>query len=503
MRRSVLCTIVCFALAVTSCGSDSSSGSIGAGGGGGGEAGNGSDGPSCDPAVHCGGFTCGVHAVSSCGEVDCGACRFFSADVTDGDITLSPEGKVHLASFSDGKLTHSISASASLDSQEVTDDPAGKIPSIAVAPDGTIHIVWSSSGIQHAEQKPGSTSWEIHSVGEGTQARVAVDGAGVPHIIVLNENQISQQATLMHVVRTGASYTSTPIDGPSPIGFPAIGRGADGTIALAYRGTALEGLRRVEVFTLVNGSFQHDTSAPELPDQVAEVSVAVTSAGTLQLAVLVGNYTLKTGSKLLRMTRAGASWTTDTLVGTEYRVTSQIALAGGPEDRLHLFFYASGKTGNDGLFYTRPNSTRALNFAPRCDKGTVRAVVDPLDQVHVLFRCDSGSALYMKPSEPYPKEYTEACTKSASDLCEAACACGSPSCCYGSDPTNNSNSCSFGPGGAARAICEQKVLQAFCSDLTASPSPMLSCAASLAEKTPACINGAAVVPEACRDLANQ
>lgn len=489
----------------------------GAGGdsrGAGGDAAGNSGGGGCGPAAHCGaaGFLCGVHAVPSCGEIDCGDCRYRAETTGDGDITAAPDGQIHLAYLSDPQtLTYARVVGATLVPELVASmnaaDGAGGKPSIAVAPDGTVHIVWTflplrsgEPAIWHAVKPPGQPTWEVRTVGQGTAAVVETDAVGQPHIVLRATGGSGRPEELRHATVGAAGYAVVSLAGAAPASDPASARGADGAIVVAYLGTTTSG-KMLQLLELVDGSFQRDSTVPELAASPAEVSAAITTDGTVHLAAVTGQYTLRTGSELVRLARSGGSWTAETLVPTQPRygrVTHDIALADGPQARLHLLFYSYKPTG---LFATRPGSARELNLAPSCDSGTVRAAIDKFDQPHILMACNSKAGRYLTPVARFPDEYFVACDRGASLICGVACPCSAgDACCYRPDPQiADASSCIF-TGAMGDDYCLASVRHDLCSEVTADPADLFACVAELEASGPQCIDGFAQVPARCIEL---
>jgi len=484
------------ALGLAGCSGDPPRGGGGAGGASG-SGGSGGEPPlGCSSTTYCGGdgFVCGVHAVAACGEVDCGPCRFRGEDVGFGDITTAPDGSVHLAlaGASPGEVLYARVGSAGLEPETVATDRTAESVALAVAEDGTVHVVYIAAQVMHASKAPGASTWDVSAAADaGESVAVAVDGAGTPHILVVGEDPQTRQRQVAHVTRDGTNSTITPLDGVVPVGGVAMARGADGTIVVVSR----TGLQELAVLELSDGAFVRDTGVPAMPDQPAEWSAAVGSDGTVHVVSLLGNYTLRTGSRLVELTRSGGAWTLDELASGE--VTHGTALAGGPDDGLHLLYFARD---DDGLFYTRPGSPRRLNVDPACEDGEVRVAVDGDDQPHVLYRCDSQGSRYLAPIERFGDDYIEACQSGASLICNRACDCGAPDCCYNDGVPDGSNGCFFGPGTAGHDLCVADMMIGLCSDLTADPAALLACRPTLESTTPECVDAGYAIPPLCFQL---
>jgi hypothetical protein len=464
------------------------------GSGSGGRSGSAGEPPlGCDPTTHCEDFVCGVHTVAACGEVDCGPCRFRGDELGFGDVTAAPDGSIHLATFhpSMRTLVHTELTPDGMLTEAVAPSVLGDAATIAVAPDGTVHIAFIASQVIHAVKGPSDASFTTAVAAEtGEAVTVVVDAAGDPHLLVTGEHPQTRQRQILHVTESSGTYVGEPIAGVVPIGNPEAARGADGSIALVVRSE----LQELAVFELVNGAFERDTFVPALDDQPAEWSIAVTSKGP-EVAVLLGNYTLVTGSALVRLSRTGGNWTV-TPMGDGAQVTHGLAMAAGPSDGLHLGYYARRE---DGLFYTRPGSPRRLNVRPQCDEGEVRIAVDAADQPHLLYSCDSGTR-YLTPLERYTDEYLALCSAGAELICDRACTCGAPDCCYNDGDPDGSNGCFFGPGGAAHDLCVADMKNGLCADLTADPSALFACKPVLDATAAACFDDGYTIPEACYAL---
>jgi hypothetical protein len=492
-------------LALWGCGGGGDGGGGGAGTGGMGSGGSGAGGSSgtagepplgCSPASHCSDFVCGVHAVASCGEVDCGPCRFRGAEVGFGDITAAPDRSIHLATFDpvERALVYSLVGPAGLETLAITTDTSAEAPSIAVAADGTVHVAYLATQVMHAVKRSGDPGFTVNVAADAGEAvSVVLDAAGAPHLVVTGEHPQTRQRQLLHVTEDGGTYTGSPIAGVVPIGNAEIARGEDGSVVLVVRSE----LQELAVLELVDGRFERDLTVPMLDDQPAEWSVAVTTDGP-RIALLLGNYTLVTGSSLVELSRRNGTWTVEPL--TDATVTHGLALAGGPGDAVHLAYYARR---TDGLFYTRPGSSRRLNVSPECDEGDVRLAIDGDDQPHVLYSCDTTR--YLAPIERYSDDYVAACNAGAKLICDRACSCGAPDCCYGSGESGDSNGCFFGPGNAGHDLCVEDMRNGLCSDLTADPALALACKPILDADAAMCLDGGYTIPEACLSLieANQ
>jgi hypothetical protein len=465
---------------------------VGGTGGGSGDAGLG-----CDSAEHCGGagFVCGVHAVASCGEVDCGPCRFRADDIGWGDITAASDRSIHLAFFSPSGagLVYARVGASGLEQETISTTTSGESVAIAVADDGTIHVAFIDTQVMHAAKSPGA-SWNVQVAAEaGEGVALAVDAAGTVHILVTGEHPQTRQRQVTHVTYDGTMYTATPIEGVIPVGNAAVGRGADGAVVIAVRTDVLE----LAVLELMDGVFVRDTTVPALEDQPAEWSVVVGSDGTINVVALLGNYTLRTGSQLVMMTRTSGTWSVAPLGPDQPQVTHGIGAAGGPMDTLHVAYYARNA---DGLFYTRPDSTQRLNVHPQCDDGEVRLAIDADDQPHLLFRCDSGGVTYMAPIERYADSYLDACDVGAELICDRACDCGAPDCCYGDGTADGSGGCKFGPGDTAHTLCVNDMKIGLCGDLAADPAVLLACTPMLDAIAPMCVENSYAIPDACWQL---
>jgi hypothetical protein len=484
------------ALLVWGCGGNgAANGTGGAGGtgsGGSGAGGSGGEPPlGCSPATHCGDFVCGVHAVASCGEVDCGPCRFRGAEVGFGDITAAPDRSIHLATFDPAAraLVHSLVGPGGLETSTITTDAPEGAPSIAVATDGTVHVAYVVTQVMHAVKRPGDAGFTIGVAADaGESVSVVVDGTGAPHLVVTGEHPQTRQRQLLHVAEVDGTYTGTPIPDVVPVGNASVARGEDGSVVVVVRSE----LHELSVLELVNGVFERDTTVPLLDDAPAEWSAAVTADG-LRIAVLLGNYTLVTGSSLVELSRRNRAWAVEPLATAQ--VTHGIALAGGPGDAVHLAYFARR---TDGLFYTRPGSPRRLNVEPGCDEGEIRLAVDADDQPHLLYGCDSTR--YLAPIERYSDESIAACNGSAELICDRACTCGAPDCCYGNGEPGGSNGCFFGPGNAGHDLCVEEMRNGLCSDLTADPALVLACKPVLDGDTAMCVDDGYPIPEACFSL---
>ncbi len=487
------------ALLLWGCGGDAAgngfgSGGSGAGGsGGGGTGGTGGEPPlGCSSATYCGGFVCGVHAVAACGEVDCGPCHFRGANAGLGDITAAPDRSIHLATFDQQSrsLVYSRVGSAGLETETIAADVSGEAASIAVAGDGTVHVAYVATEVMHAVKRPGDPAFTSSvAAAAGEAVSVVVDAAGEPHLIVTGEDPQTRQRRLLHVTLMGDTYVGTSIDGVVPVGNASVARGEDGSIVVAVRSE----LRELAVLELVDGAFVRDSSVPMLDDQPAEWSATVTADG-IRIAVLLGNYTLITGSSLVELSRRSGAWSVTPLGAGQ--VTHGITMANGPNDAAHLAYYAYRE---DGLFYTRPGSPRRLNVRPQCEEGDVRLAVDADDQPHLLYNCGSGAG-YMAPVERYSDEYLAACNAGAKLICDRACSCGSPDCCYNNGQPDGSNGCTFGPGGAGKQLCIADMTNGLCGDLTDDPATLLACKPILDADAAACFENAYTIPEACFTL---
>lgn len=495
-------------LNVSACvgGDDSAnSGSSGAGNGGGGagNGGGGGDELGCSRTTYCGagGFACGVHAVAACGEVDCGVCRVRNVTVGNGDITAAPDGSVHLAYFdwTESALLHAVPGADGLETDVIADGMREGEAAIAVAHDGTLHVAFvdDSGQVMHATRASSESTWAValaDTSGEGVD--VVVDADNAVHILVTGEDPVTRARQVRHVTQNGSTYTATAIGTGMAIGNAVIGRGAGGAIAFAVRSD----LMQLAVFDLVAGTFVQDPSLPAFDDQPAEWSVTVSTDGTLRLFALLGNYTLRTGSQLVVATRETDTWNVSPVGGVGAVVTHGIAGASGPQDTQHLAYFARSA---DGLFYTRPGSTRRLNVRPDCDEGEVKLAVDSADQPHMLYNCDSSDTTYVAPIGRYSDAYFAACEDGANTICDRACECGSPDCCYNDGTEDGSSGCSFGPGGAGRDICVAKFRLRLCGNLTTEESPLLdACTPSLEDTSPMCFGVGYVVPDACWPVIN-
>jgi hypothetical protein len=474
-------------------GTGGGSGGTGTGGSGTGGSGGSAGEPAlgCSPASHCGNFVCGVHAVASCGEVDCGPCRFRGAEVGFGDITAAPDRSIHLATLDPvaRALVYSLVAPAGLQTLAITTDATAEAPSIAVAADGTVHVAYLATQVMHAVKRPGDTSFTVNvAVDAGEAVSVVLDAMDAPHFIVAGEHEQTRQRQLLHVTEDDGTYTGAPISDLVPIGNAAVARGEDGSVVVVVRAE----LRDLAVLELVNGRFERDTTVPTLDDQPAEWSVAVGTDGP-RIAVLLGNYTLVTGSSLVELSRRNDTWTVEPLADAQ--VTHGLAFAAGPGAAVHLAYFARR---TDGLFYTRPGSSRRLNVSPGCDDGEVRVAIDGDDQPHLLYSCDSTH--YLAPVERYSDEYVATCSAAAELICERACNCGAPDCCYGNGEPGGSNGCFFGPGNAGHDLCVEDMRNGLCSDLTADPALVLGCKPVLDVDAAMCLDNGYTIPEACFSL---
>lgn len=442
--------------------------------------------------MYCGDFVCGVHAVPACGEVDCGPCRFGSETFGFGDITAAPDGSIHLVTSDPAMrtLVYTVPAPGGAVRETVAPDVSASSASIAVAADGTVHVAYLEEQVMHAVKRPGDPSFTVAVAADAGEAvSVVVDAAGAPHLLVTGEHPQTRQRQLLHVTESGGTYTGTPIPDLVPIGNAAVARGEDGSIAVAVRSELTE----LAVLELEDGSFRRDTTVPALSDQPAEWSLVKTSDG-IEVAALLGNYTLITGSALILLSRKAGTWTLEPLGGAQ--VTHGIVLARGPADALHLGYFARRE---DGLFYTRPGSPRRLNVQPECDEGDVRIAIDAGDQPHLLYRCDSDGQ-YLAPIERYSDDYFVACSAAATRICDRACACGEPDCCYNDGSADGSNGCFFGPGNAGHDLCVADMKIGLCGDLTADPAALLACEPILEGDAAACFESGYTIPEACRSV---
>lgn len=307
------------------------------------------------------------------------------------------------------------------------------------------------------------------------------------------DNPQTYQRQVLHVTRSGTTYTATPLDGVMAIGPAVLGRGAYGAIVLAVRND----LRELAVAELNDGVFVRDDTVPMLDDQPAEWSVTVGPGGTIRVLALLGNYTLRTGSQLVGLKRQAGTWSVAPIEGVQGSVTRGIVSASGPLDAQHIAYFARR---TDGLFYTRPGSSIRLNTEPGCDEGNVRMAIDADDQPHLLYDCDGGGgrSRYIAPVARYSDAYGAACQQGADTICDRACACGSPDCCYNDGSSDGSNGCTFGPGGTARDLCVTKFLVRLCGDLTAQEAPVRDdCMPALDTTDPVCLDNGYTIPDAC------
>lgn len=495
-------------------GGDAGGGSSGSSGGSGGSAGSsgssGSGGTSgsggslgCSSAAHCGGggFVCGVHSVASCGEVDCGACRFRADGVGTGDITAAPDRSIHLAYVepSDRQLLYAVPRAEGLETEAIVTEVRVSEVAIAVASDGAVHVVYvdDSDQVMHAVRPAAASPWEVALADmNGEEVDVALDADDAVHILVTGEDPVTRARQVRHITRDGSTYTATALDLGMAIGKAVVGRGENGAIALVVRSDLME----LAAFDLVDGVFVRDTSLPELDDQPAEWSVTVGIEGRLRILALLGNYTLRTGSQLVLATREAGTWNVEAAGGVAAQVTRGIGLASGPLETQHVAYYARRA---DGLFYTRPGSTVRLNVDPECDEGDVRMAIDANDQPHILHVCDSGTPQYIAPIARYSEDYIAACEQGANLICDRACDCGAPDCCYNDGTADGSNGCTFGPGGVGRDICVADFKVRLCGRLSVDEAPLLdACKPALESTAPMCLGVGYSVPDACWPVIN-
>lgn len=455
----------------------------------------------CDPDIHCGGdgFLCGVHAVDECGEVDCGSCRYRAEDVGLGSITAARDRTIHLAFYDEaaGEVVYARVGATGLERETIQAATGVVSIDVAVADDGTVHVVFAAEQVSHAVRSEGGT-WNVATVAEveAEHALVAVDGAGAPHIFFVTLHPTTRTPQLVHAALDGTGYSSTPLEGIHAVGAPALARGDDGSITVVVR----DNISAVAVLDLVDGALVRDEAAPDIPEQPATLSAAVTSDGTLHVALVSGHFTLRPGSRLERLVRSGGTWIRETLVDASASVTQDIALAPGPTDGLHLFYFSFR---SEALVYTRPGSPRSLLLRQDCEEGSVDVAIDGDDQPHVIFGCDrsvSRGMLYMAPLERYPTEYLDACQTGADLICDRACECGAPDCCYSAPGSTESGGCTSGPGDADRQICVSDRLRELCGDLTDDTAMMLECRAVLETTAIMCVDASYSIPSSCWEL---
>jgi hypothetical protein len=255
-------------------------------------------------------------------------------------------------------------------------------------------------------------------------------------------------------------------------------------------------LQELAVFELTDGEMVRDPSVPTLSDQPAQWSAVITSDGTIEVAAVLGHYTLRTGSHLVQLERSAGNWSEHLMDSRDPQVTFGMSMASGPSDSLHVAYFAY----RAGFLYTRAGSTRRLSVEPECDEGEVRIAIDVDDQPHLLYDCDYASPSYLAPIERYGADYVDACSAGARLICDRACSCGEPDCCYNDGTPDGSNGCYFGPGSADHDLCAAEMLVGLCSDLTADPAAMLACKPILDASTPECIDMGYAIPGECWEL---
>ena len=437
----------------------------------------------CDPADHCGssGFLCGVHQVASCGEVDCGACRYQNMELNEvADIALDPQRGVHVAYGSGNTARYLTWVDGAVVEEEIGISISVDEISLAVGADA-VHVAYGDlSDRVHYSTRDAMGIWSHINTDLRLEApRIVLDRNDQPMVIGMHHifrtpHRVDFDAEPPELVDLGLDPVVVP---------PTLLRAPDGDVVLVYVSSG-----QLRVYEQSGSTFALDENPPGLGPQSGFIGAAFDSSGRLHVLALVGDYTLRTGSELRYLVRDDTGWTNEVLYEA---IDDGIDLAVGPSDEVHLLYHVPGAT-RDGTYYSRPGSSVSLNIDPHNDSGRVKMVVDADDQPHMLLRGSYWAALAR-----YPDAYITACADAPDVICERSCMCGDGGdCCWREDEMaggSESNGCTFGPSMAGMTLCQGDFARQLCGDLTAAPDLVMTCLSELSADSPICVENAYVV----------
>lgn len=432
-------------------------------------------------------YLCGVHKAGDCGEVDCGPCRFEKQVRPRADLTIDDDDVVHMAygDYDDEVMYYLRSDAADGAKGEVIPDaPPSAKPSIAIAASGDVHVVWQGDNagtptVMHSVRAADTGTWSRTEIAAGSAPLVRVDASGTPHIFLRSsENRAGD--TVQHWVPDGDTYAtdweSTPIiSGEIPVALTS-----HGPIALAY---LMSTEKKIGLMEIGADGTPVESASPDLGAYANSVAADFSSDGLLHVVALTGNFTLITGEALHHLTREGDTWASEDLATIAGQRTWGFAIAAGDNGSMHLIYHANRPRG---VYYTRIGSSEQVLLTEECEDGLAAIAVDSRDRPHLMHMC--GALNYLTPMEAYPDDYADTCAEAASQLCDRACECGAPDCCYGGGGGDTGRSCTFGPGTSARDLCLSGATYKLCGDITQAPEAVYGCHTGLqADTAPMCV----------------
>ena len=483
--RSAL-AVLCFALAVLGCGDDARSSDAD----GGIRDGSVISGASCEAL----GAVCGWQTDSDGRALFCGLCRWAREEVAEegwsvamqmgeGDtvdaLYFNSTGLMHATRSSAGAWEHEmvaavvtedshtaprlVRASGQLHAVFVTPENIvqlatrdggswlvepfgqGEFADLAVATDGTQHVVWSFMGkLQHAQGGPGD--WTASDIGESARApSIVLDANATAHVVWADWNQKLR-------------YATKPSTGPwvvEDVADQSRHAGGNGRPHIALSGTEVPWLA-------------HD------------------SVGRAQVA-----------------RRTGGNWVVED-INTDNRLFSETVLAArlgfvlGRNDRPFVGLTIQASFNDDSFVVATPDDDLwgRQPIAPAGGADPYASIALDLaasGEPAAFFASEDVGVRFMMPVAAYSSEHEARCASLASAIYEDACACDD-TCCHG-PPGSTRSICCKGAG------CSGDTRAKLCGDPTRDESELVACEQSLSETMCGPIasgeHEALAVPETC------
>lgn len=441
----------------------------------------------CGPAVCAG--ACG--SGSACGQpVSCDMCRYDAtmvASAYEPVFVATGSGAAPAVAAASG-TTVFVRGASGWATEQVTDAMGqsftGTLTGFAVAPDGTRWLAYSNAGAGAVTIAHGSAAagWTLDTVGASSFGGGALAIAGDGTVTVAYEGSapgIQDGLILAHSSGSaGAPWTLSTIV-PTETFAGSVALAADPSsgghgVAIAWDSAA--GLDYVTATTGgVAGTVETvDAAAAGTEDQV---TLAFDGAGRPHVAY---RHDVPLDRAIDHAVRDQGTWRIET-IGGGFNGGDLTTIATGANGALSILY----KLGDDlflaqkvnGVWLTQP-------MYGYCDGGGGLAYLGTT--LDVLHDC-SGSLVDLVRDGTYPADYQATCTHAAAALCSAACACTS-SCCIDDssgqqchDPVSN---------------CDSKIMFALCGDPSRDPAGVYACDAAAA-MAPACGSDAIAAPAAC------
>ncbi len=311
-------------------------------------------------------------------------------------IVVDGLGDVHIGYVNDydnGHLYYATNASGEWEMIDlgITDDYSNL--SIALDSSESLHIAYTSDGIRHATNLTGT--WVTESVGEGSDASLALDGSDKIHVSFSRNDDLNYATNISDLWVTAALASPGNLGDKTSIALDASERAhisylddTNGTLKYA---------------TNASGAWVVETIGPASIDG-SYTSIALDGSGGAHICYLAAD------SSLGYATKVSGTWTTETVAANGRAVSSIAVDAAG---KVHIS-HAGGEyaTNASGSWVTE-------EFDPSGGWGTSIAL-DGANKAHICYRATGDAYSFMYATNASGAWATEILDQSWGESCSIA-----------------------------------------------------------------------------------